>query len=62
MGHLWLFSPPFFVLVWEVKRIVQISVKEVAVRFRQWRSSFDLSLYFSYQSFGLTKGKFHEFS
>ena len=28
MGHLWVFSPPFFVLVWDVKeRIVQSSVK-----------------------------------
>ena len=34
----------------------------LAVSFRQWRSSFDLSLYVSYQSYGLTKGKFHDFS
>ena len=27
MGHLWLFSPPFFVLVWEVKGIVLSSVE-----------------------------------
>ena len=28
MGHLWVFSPPSFVLVWDAKeRIVQSSVK-----------------------------------
>ena len=27
MGHIWVFSPPpFFVLVWDVKRIVQRSI------------------------------------
>ena len=36
MGHLWLFSPPFFVLIWEEKRIVQSAVgKKLAAKFRQ---------------------------
>ena len=26
IGHLWVFSPPFFVLVWDVRRIVKLTV------------------------------------
>ena len=36
MGHLWVFSPPFFVWVWEDKRIVQSAVgKTLAAKFCQ---------------------------
>ena len=37
IGHLWDLSPPFFVLVWKVKHIVQSSVKELVVSFSTTR-------------------------
>ena len=31
MGHLWRFSPSFFILVWDAKGILQLSVKTAVV-------------------------------
>ena len=57
MGHLWVFSPLFFILVWEVNPIVQSSVAVFAVFVNWCRSSFVSTLYVSYQSYGWTEGK-----
>ena len=58
MGHLWVFSPPFFILVWDVKRIAQSSVKN----FSLIGASFVLASSVLFQSYGWTERKFHEFT
>ena len=61
MGHLWLFSPTFFLLVWDVKDIVQGSAEHWLSVFVDWcfqcRSSF---LSVLYQRYGLTEPKTQE--
>ena len=56
MGHLWDLSPPFFILVWDVKRIVQSSVKN----FSSISASFVLASSVLFQSYKSTGRKFHE--
>ena len=56
MGHLWELSPPFFILVWDVKRIAQSSVKN----FSLIGASFVLASSVLFQSYGSTGRKFHE--
>ena len=56
MGHLWVFSPPSFVLVWDVKRIAQRYIGACNV-------NLPLLQLFSvlYQSYGSTGRKFDAF-
>ena len=63
MGHLWVFSPTFFVLVWDLKGIVQRSVKKwVPLSIgASCRSSFVSTSTASYQSYGWTGRKNYEF-
>ena len=56
MGHLRDLSPTFFILVWDVKRIVQSSVK----KFASIGASFVLASSVLFQSYGSTGRKFHE--
>ena len=46
--HLWVFSPPVFVLGWDVKDIVQSSVKEMAASFRQLMLVMEILLFFRF--------------
>ena len=63
MGHLWVFSPTFFVLVWDLKGIVQRSVKKwVPISIgTSCRSSFVSTSTASYQSYGWTGRINYEF-
>ena len=49
MGHLWDLSPPFFILIGDLKEgIVQSSVKKLAATFRRSVLQMDIFLCFSF--------------
>ena len=59
IGHLWVFSPPFFILVLDVKAIVHS--KKFAATSRQCNVVIFSVSYVLYQSYGPTEKKIHEF-
>ena len=60
MGHLCVFSPPFFILVLNMKDIVQLSVEHWLFVFIN-KPSFILVSSALYQGYGLTAGKYQEY-
>ena len=58
IGHLWVFSPPSFILVWDVKDILQSSVKIWLPSIGAFNADIPL---FYLQSYGSTGRKFDAF-
>ena len=59
IGHLWVFSPPFFILVLDVRGIVQLSAEHWLSVFIKISSFISISSAL-YQSYGLTEDKYQE--